>query len=260
MLSLPPRRLVCALALSLLCLPLLARAQTPLAKPDAVPQVRLHVEFTTASARDVKGIGVVFDALPLTTAPGTPMPKVMQIKTASGNIVNLLRQTLMRTRGKVDSVPDVVVPDKTTTKVLEDAQIRYFPPDNGVSHRTFNEPIIKKNLQTSLSITPRINSDSSVTLVFVPLNGDLNAPPKALKVPAAKTVSSGQVILLAGLPLNREKPTDDQELLVFVTPTILSANGSPIIPKPAAASVVNTGEPQPTVPDTAESKTREKAP
>ena len=56
------------------------------------------------------------------------------------------------------------------------------------------------------------------------------------------------MLALQGLPLSKEKPTDDQELVVFVTPTVLNADGLPTVPKPAAALVVDTGQPDPPMP------------
>ena len=223
MLSLPPRRLACAFALSLLCLMPLVRAQTPAAKPDAPPQVRLQVSFISASKVDVDNLGITFEPAPAAPVKGQPEPQMIQMRTATGKIISELYQTLTQNNHRLLSVPEVVTPNKVSAKFAEDTEIPYL-----VSHTSSDlfgalpAEEKRRRLQTSLSITPRINADGSVTLVFVPLDGDLHAPPKAIKVPTAKTVASGQVIALSGLPFSSEKPTDDEELLVFVIPTVLN--------------------------------------
>lgn len=242
MLSLSPRCLVLAFALSLLCLTPLVRAQTPAAKPDAVPQVRLQVGVVGASKTDLDGLGVTFDQAPVERTQGQPVPQGIQMRTVTNTIAFQLYQIVTRTRGKMVSVPDRTTPSNVATTFLEGTQVRYFPPhtNGGLELHSVDVPLSERKmrrLEVSLSITPRVNSDGSVTLTFVPLDGDLNASPKTLKAPTAKTVASGQVIALSGLPLSQKKPTDDQELLVFVTPTVLNADGSPIVPKPAAAPV-----------------------
>lgn len=226
MLPLLPRRLAPALALSLLCLPLLVRAQTPAAKPDAVLQVRLQLNFISISTDEFNDLGITFDPSPYSPPKDKSAPEVIQIKTAAGHLASLLYQVVMRPRGdRVLSVPAVIAADKTTAKFVEDTKIVY---KYSSTIKAQHDEADTLPLQTSLSIRPRVNADGSVTLIFVPLDGDLNASPKALKVPIAKTVSSGQVILLAGLPMNREKPKDNQKLFVFVTPTVLGSKAAAV--------------------------------
>lgn len=233
MLALPPRRLAPAFALSLLCLPLLARAQTRVAKPDAVPQVRLQVSFFSISKTDIDNF-VLFDPPTYSPPKNKQALEIVQLRTVTGNIASQLYQIIIRPRGnRVLSVPAVVVADKTTAKFVEDTQIQYLAPqtNDGLSAHTFYVPLADqkmRRLQTSLSITPRVNADGTVTLAFVPLDGDLNAPPKAVKLLIAKTVSTGQVVALTGLPFSKEKQPDDQELFVFVTPTVLESKAAAV--------------------------------
>ena len=212
----------------------------PAATPAAVPQVRLQVSFISVSKTDIDNLGVIFEPAPVPPSKAELAPQVIQLKTATGNAAFQIYQTLMRQPGMGISLPAAVTADKVAARFGEDTQIPYF-----ISHSSSNPlytPLIEKKmrrLQTSLSITPRVNSDGSVTLTFVPLDGDLNAPPKAIKVPTAKTVSSGQVVVLTGLPFSKEKQTDDQELLIFVTPTILGSPAAETEAKPSAVPQVS---------------------
>ena len=219
---------------------------------DAPPQVRLQVRLVSVSKTDTENLGVTFDPSPVKSEKGLPMPQEIQLRTVTNTIAFQLYQTVTRTRGKTVSVPDRITPGNVAATFLEGTQVPYFISKNsdGLSAHTFIVPPADqkmRRLQMSLSITPRVNADGTVTLVFVPLDGDLNAPPKGLKIPTAKTVASGQVIALSGLPFSKDKPTDDQELLIFVTPTVLNADSSPTVPKPVAVPVVDTGQPDPSM-------------
>ncbi len=207
----------------------------PAAKPAAVPQVRLQVDFVGVSTADMDNLGVTFEPVPAVPVRGQPVPPVTRLRTATGNLVSQLYQTLTRMHGSVAPTPTALTDDKATAKFAVDTQVSYC-------RATINgSPPAKTKvmrLQTSLSVRPRINADGSVTVQLVTQAGDS----------ITRTTSNGQVMVLAGLPLSKDKLTDDQELLVFVTPTVLGSVVAETEARPAATPSVDTGQPDPPMP------------
>ena len=81
-------------------------------------------------------------------------------------------------------------------------------------------------VQGDLTLIPHIHLDNSVTLALVPDAISAKAAPGNSIL--LRTVPSGQMLVLGqenpifgGLFRNRNKISDTQELLIFITPTIL---------------------------------------
>ncbi len=218
--SFPQPRLVLSLALGLLW-PAAAFAQTPAAPSSASPrQVQIKVDFTAVRAADIDKLGINFARVPFPLPAAKPAagadPTVTQkgtfLQYATGNIVAQLFQTLIHTRGRIVQAPLITTSDNILAAIRVGMQIPPQAPQT--TPLTFT---------VGLSVTPRINSDDSVTLNLAPQVGDINAGTPATEPQATvlRTIRSGDRMVLAGLPLSREKSTNDQELLIFVTPVIL---------------------------------------
>ena len=235
---------------------------------DVAPrQVQIKVEFVTASVTDVDNLGVNFDLVPypgleLATSQGSSTissvapPTFLQY--ATGNIVAQLFQTLVRSRGKVVQAPLITTTNNVTATIQVNTQIPFFTQTvvangglNGGTTQAQQANFL--TLQTGLTITPRINSDDSVTMNLAPQITDTTGqaavggiPPTIQQlVTTLRTVRSGDTMVLGGLvrkqeststqripiladiPIlggifrTRNKQINDTELLIFVTPTII---------------------------------------
>ena len=235
---------------------------------DIAPrQVQVKVEFVTASVTDVDNLGVNFDLVPYpglefgSTQGNSTLVSGIQptfLQYATGNIVAQLYQTLVRTRGKVVQAPLITTTNNVQATIQISTQIPFFT-SNTVSTGGLNNNNITNQqanflqLQTFLTITPRINSDDSVTMNLAPQITDTTGqapvqgiPPTITQnVTTLRTVRSGDTMVLGGLvrkqetassqripilsdiPIlgglfrTRNKQINDQELLIFVTPTII---------------------------------------
>ena len=235
--SFPQPRLVLSLALGLLW-PAAAFAQTPTVSPQAAPrQVQIKVIFATASTHDVDKLGINFARVPFPLPAAKPAagadPTVTQkgtfLQYATGNIVAQLFQTLLHTRGRIVQALLITTSDNVRATIRVGAQIPPQAPQT--NFLTF---------AVGLSVTPRINSDDSITLNLAPQIGDIVAatPATGPRATVLRTVRSGDMMVLAGLPVNRDKPSSNAELLIFVTPVILGTDapkmdaGQPNLPSP----------------------------
>jgi general secretion pathway protein D len=239
---------------------------------DVAPrQVEIKVEFVTASVTDVDALGVNFDLVPypgLEIASGQGSgsfggtisglePTFLQY--ATGNVVAQLFQTLTRTRGKVVQAPMITTTNNVTATIQVNTQIPFFTTgvtsNGGVAGGTTQSTQANfLTLTTGLTITPRINSDDTVTMNLAPQITDTTGQPSVGGIPPTvqqtlttlRTVHSGETMVLGGLvrkqesassqriPIlsdipffgglfrTRNKQVNDQELLIFVTPTIIS--------------------------------------
>ena len=235
---------------------------------DIAPrQVEIKVEFVTASVADVDNLGINFDLVPYpglefgtqngnSTISTAAAPTFLQY--ATGNLVAQLFQTLTRTRGKVVQAPMITTTNNVPADIEINTQIPFFTTSvvstggiNNTNQQSTNANFL--TLQTGLTITPRINSDDSVTMNLRPQITDTTGQASVGGIPPTvtqtlttlRTVRSGDTMVLGGLvrkqetsstiriPIladlpylgglfrTRNKQVNDQELLIFVTPTII---------------------------------------
>ena len=239
---------------------------------DVAPrQVQVKVEFVTASVVDVDNLGFNFDLVPypgleLATTQGsgtyggtTTSTSPTFLQYATGNIVAQLFQTLVRTRGKVVQAPIITTTNNVPAFINILTSIPFFTTQTtvtgGLTGNTFNNTQANvQQLSTNLAITPRINSDDSITMNLSPTITDVTGQPAVngvfptvqQTVNTLRTVRSGDTMVLGGLvrkqetsssqriPIlsdipylgglfrTRNKQINDSELLIFVTPTIIS--------------------------------------
>ncbi len=259
---------------------------------DVAPrQVEIKVEFVTASVTDVDALGINFDLVPypgleVSSGQGSGQfggtvsglqPTFLQY--ATGNIAAQLFQTLTRTRGKVVEAPLITTTNNVEARIQVVTQIPFFTTgvvsNGGVAGGTTQTNQANfLPLTTGLDITPRINSDDSVTMNLQPQITDTTGQPSVGGIPPTvqqflttlRTVRSGDTMVLGGLvrkqesastqriPIladipylgglfrTRNKQVNDQELLIFVTPTIISDTND------SATANANGGQAQTVVP------------
>ncbi len=229
------RRLVLGLALFLLW-PTAAIAQSTADLPKlSRPQVQIKVDFVVSRAADVDNLGINFDLVPLTpssaSAPANHIPVFLQF--ATGNIVAQMYQTLTRTYGPAIASETITVTDNTAAVVRVNAALssNTSPAEmpNGFPH--FPQMKTVTQVQGELTLIPHIHPDNSVTLALVPDAVSAKASPGSSillrTVPSGEMLVLGQVVvkqdipILGGLFRTRNKINYTQELLIFITPTIV---------------------------------------
>jgi len=210
--SFPQTRLALSLALSLLW-PATAFAQTPPAPPRAdVPRIQIKVNFATVSAAELDKSGVTFDRVPFERPTANPEPTGSFLQYAVGDHAAQLLQMLLRVRGRVVQAPLIT----TANNVAATIRVATQAPDQKAGFLL---------IQSGLTVTPRINSDDSVTLHVALQTLDATGT-SAAEPPAAilRTVRSGDVIAVTGLPLSAGRPRRDRKLLVFITPVLVGTD------------------------------------
>jgi general secretion pathway protein D len=233
----------------------------------AARQVQIKVEFVTASVSDVDAFGINFTLSPY---PGvevsnnqgsqadltsSSVPQTF-VQVASGNLVAQMFSSLVQTRGKVVQAPLVTTTNNVQANINVQQQIPYVTTTNVTSNNGnfSNNQQQFLQLNTGLTVTPRINSDDTVTLTLAPQITDISGAPSLAGGPpptvteslqTLRTVHSGETMVVGGLvrksdttsqsripfisdlPFigqffrNHVKNISDSELLIFVTPTIV---------------------------------------
>ena len=175
----------------------------------------------------------------------------------TGNLVSEFFNSLVRTRGKVVQAPLIT----TTNNVPATIQIQTLIPFVTTTNVVGGSGNVVSNSQqnflpinTNLTVSPRINADDTVTLQLQPQISDIAGAPAIAGGPpptttqalqTLRTVRSGDTMVLGGfvrksdtksqsripiladLPVignlfrNRVINESDNELLIFVTPTII---------------------------------------
>lgn len=216
---LPPCRAFC-LGLSLLCLPLLARAQKPVAKPDAVPQVLLRMEYAMINVDEANRL-----------VPVSPSIKA-EVKCLDGETANKIYHSLARSQGSLSQCPPAI----TTSR--EGAYFQLNTSPFGDLAALLPPPSFSVPIEAALAVTPRFNKDSSVTLTFNALawlkDRTIAYWPR---LPVTRTVRSGERLLLISLPIQQSDTATAYKAFMFVTATV-----------PESKAAVDTGQPDPSMP------------
>lgn len=233
---------------------------------DIAPrQVQIKVEFVTSSVTDVDAFGINFDLVPY---PGVEVsnnqgnqanisstPQTF-VQVASGNIVAQLYSSLVQGRGKVVQAPLITTTNNVPAYINVQTEIPYVTTTNVVGNNSTVSNTQQNfiNINTGLNVSPRINSDDTVTLNLTPVISDISGSPSitggappitSQTLNTLRTVRNGETMVLGGLvrksdtvsqsrmPIlgdlpfigqffrNHVKNVDDSELLIFVTPTII---------------------------------------
>jgi type II secretory pathway component GspD/PulD (secretin) len=177
----------------------LAQVRQIIKMMDIAPrQVQIKMALAHVTDADLKASGVVFESAPLPSLLTLPMPDT---KYAAGSAVALLLQTVTK-RGAVTQAPVITTTNNVAASIAQSTTL----PSQAVLSETF-------------AVTPRINSDDSVTLALhlVLLDGTAKREIKTLR-----TVQNRDTLVLAMLSSDPAKGRGS--LLLFATPTIVTTN------------------------------------
>ena len=167
---------------------------------DIAPrQVQIQLALAHAGTKYLRASGISFDLTPLTEPLSGTGADPMLTAYASGTPVVRLLQALTK-RGAVTRLPLI-----TTTNAVE----------AGISE--FTDAPLQKAPVSTFAVTPRVNSDDSVTLVLHAVFAD-GAAKRELNT--LRTVKSGDTLVIV-LPPDA-KGAGSSSPLLFVTPTILA--------------------------------------
>lgn len=176
-------------------------------------QVQIKIVRANATDADLKASGLVFESAPLPSLLDMPMSDT---KYAAGNGAASFLQTLTK-QGAVTEYTTIITSNNVSTSA------------------TITNPIAQ--VSSTLAVTPRINSDDSVTLDLHPVfqEGTVRREIKTLR-----TVKGGDMMVIV-MPPN-PRVVGSKSLLLFVTPTILPRvkSLSGVIPPPNARAVTVT--------------------
>lgn len=232
---------------------------------QAPKQVTVKVEFITTSSSLSTALG--FDwlyqrgTISAGNTPGTfaSAGEPIFLNFATGDITTRLRTQLLSGGGKTVNAPIIRTLNNEPANVFDSIQtnIEITQLVSNGNGQTITAPQIQQiQVQTGLSVAPRINGDGTVTMYLTPQIQDLGQVrsfPDGTQVPDILTqainvvarVQSGQTIVLGGLtrksdttalsrfPILGDLPLIGQffratsheqnssELLIFVTPTII---------------------------------------
>lgn len=180
---------------------------------------------------------------------------------ATGNISTRLRAIMTDGYGRTVNAPLIRTLNNQPASVVSNTQISFILNQTTVTNGiVLNTPVLQTfNVSTNLSVRPRINGDGTITMFLTPQISDLGQlrrSPDGTEIPdilfqaiqVVAQVRDGETIALAGLtrkqdqfsqsriPLLGELPIigqlfrgrnssqNTQELLIFVTPTILDTD------------------------------------
>lgn len=183
---------------------------------------------------------------------------------ATGNVTSRLRMLLLEGYGQVVNAPFVRTMNNQPAFIIQQIQTfiiltQVIAVGNG---QVITAPqLVPITVQTGLSVQPRINADDTITMTISPQVaefGEIRRAPDGTEIPDVLTqaifvtarVKNGETILLGGLNRKREsfstqrypilsdlplignlfrssnKTAENQELLVFITPTIVEEDSS----------------------------------
>ncbi len=247
----------------------------------APKQVMIKAEFVTVSQNDLKTFGINWTLSHANLQAGTSgfAAGPVYLNYATGNVVAQLRATLTEGKGQLVNAPVVTTMNNVPVSIEIGTQEPVFiqsPVAAGNGTVVLQTQLIPVTVFTGLSVIPRINGDNTITMLLLPQVNDITGTvtgPGGLTAPIVSTeymtvnrrIKSGDTMVVGGLitkndqtsiqrvPLFSDLPligslftsksvtVSDQELLIFVTPTILTDNAG------TGTSAVTVGGGQTTV-------------
>ena len=232
---------------------------------DILPrQVQIKVEFVTASVSDVDAFGVDFSYVPFFSsnqgdAANLANTSQTVLSVARGRGAVQLYNSLIRGKGQLVQAPIVTTTNNVPAQINVAQQVPYTTTAtvlNGSGTGATNTTTQFLTINTGLAVSPRINSDDTITLSLAPQISDISgpalnngAPPTVTEtlttlrtvrngetmvigglIRKSETHSQSRIPLLSSLPLigslfrTRDNTVNNSELLIFVTPTIIGDN------------------------------------
>ncbi len=224
-------------------------------------QVQIKAEFVEVRTNDVKAFGIDWSLQRINQSFATAFNPTGDVVMgfATGNLTAVLRTQLTTNIGTVVNSPIISTINNMPATIEINQQIPYWQSmatvvgDNNVINQSYVNYL---DVSTRLLVTPRVNGDGTITMQLQPQvedTGSLYTGPDGTVIPETRgqalttmrRVANGETIVVGGfirkndsqsfkkvpvlssLPLvgslfrTVNKTTEDRELLIFVTPTII---------------------------------------
>ncbi|MCX8053425.1 MAG: hypothetical protein N3B12_06425 [Armatimonadetes bacterium] len=229
-------------------------------------QVQVKAEFIEVSTTDVKSFGIDWSLQRLNESFATsflPSGNVV-VGVATGNLTAQLKTQLTSTVGRVINSPIISTINNQNAYISINRNIPYWVSiatvvgDNNIINQSTPQWI---NVQTHLDIMPRVNGDGTITMILRPgvsdtgnqvtgPDGTVIPEERVQEIYTQRRVANGETIvcggfirkndsssvvkvpLLGDLPIigslfrSTSRTSEDRELLIFVTPTIIPDVGT----------------------------------
>lgn len=210
MLALPPRRLAPAFALSLLCLPLFARAQTPSAPPVG-PQILLRVEYVMVDVDEANRL-----------MPVSPSTKT-EVQCLNGEISDKIYHSITRSQGSLNQCPSAVAFSNGA------AHFQISTSPYGDLAALLPPAFFSGPTEAILFATPQFNQDHSITVTLSASAGVKDRNTVYWSCPSVtRTVRSGERLLLISPPIQKPDSRQEYREFMFVTPTVLESKAAAV--------------------------------
>lgn len=224
-------------------------------------QVSIKAEFVEVKTTDVKAFGIDWSLDRLNESFSAPLSGTGNIVAAfaTGNLTAALRAQLTEDIGTVINSPIISTINNQNAFISINSQIPYWTSYNTVTGTGTVIQQSTPNfitIATELNVLPRVNGDGTITMTLSPNVGDTGnvvTGPDGTQIPEQRNetlftqrrVANGETVVLGGfirkndsssitkipilgdLPIigslfrGVNKTTEDRELLIFVTPTII---------------------------------------
>lgn len=228
-------------------------------------QVQVKAEFVEVKTTDVKAFGIDWSLQRLNESFATafgPTGNVV-VGFATGNLTASLRTQLTNDVGTIINSPIISTINNQNAQISISTIIPYWTSmatvvgDNNIINQAYPNFI---DINTHLDILPRVNGDGTITMILRPGvadTGNVVTGPDGTVIPEQRTqelftqrrVANGETIVVGGfirkndsqsfqkipvlgdLPIvgslfrTVNKTTEDRELLIFITPTIIPPTG-----------------------------------
>lgn len=239
----------------------IAELKTIIHMLDVPPkQVSIKAEFVEVSTVDVKRFGIDWSLDRLNQSFSTAFGPAGNVVAAFsvGNLTAVMAAELTQSVGRVVNAPIISTINNMEASIQITRSIPYFVTtttiDNGTVVTNSSPEFI--DIDSFLSVTPRINGDGTITMYLSPQvsdTGNIVTGPDGQVIPEARDqslttvrrVGNGETIVLGGfirknetmsyskIPILADLPiigqlfktsnrnSDDRELLIFITATII---------------------------------------
>jgi type II secretory pathway component GspD/PulD (secretin) len=230
---------------------------------DLIPLPNMDINFSGTSPSTAAGNGATF------------------LTYAQGNLVASLAAELSTTKEKLIQTPDITTTNNAPAEIEYEEEIPYETTTTiaqGSGNAVSGTQVQFLDIATGLEVIPRVNGDNSVTMTLEPQVSSPGVPTftggpppvNTQQIETIRTVASGETMVLGGLvqktitnveqkvPFLGDLPfigglfrtrndnVSDQELLIFVTPTVLPdlssyAHSNAVTTFPAAGGTLGGG-------------------
>ncbi|MEN6356576.1 MAG: secretin and TonB N-terminal domain-containing protein [Armatimonadota bacterium] len=231
-------------------------------------QVQIKAEFIEVSTSDVKKFGIDWSLERINDSFNTafnPEGNII-VGFTSGNLTAQLKAELTSEVGRVVNAPIVSTINNQTAMIQIGDQIPTWQSVTVYSESATNTSysVNYLQIQSMFSVMPRVNGDNTITMTMYPQvsdQGTMYTGPDGSQIPeeriqslyCQRRVANGETVVVGGfvrktdsnsyksIPILCDLPivgslfrthsnsTDDRELLIFITPTIISPSGTGVV-------------------------------